>query len=218
MGKLASTLFVMAIGIGPPAEAITISIEPVSTLAAVGSRFEIELLVSGLGDEAAPSLGAFDLDLLFDDDLVGVSAVSFSDQLDLSGLGSEQSITLFSDGITLSERSLDSAEDLDAMQRPAFLLASLIFEPMREGSTTIQVVVKSLEDSMDEQLLVDVVGGRVDVASSGVGIPEPSTALLLGLGLLGLSTRKRRSECGNRNRTAPAGSMRSTAVTWPPSP
>jgi hypothetical protein len=57
---------VMSILLSLPAWAISIDFQPSSQNVNLGDSFDVDLVISDLGNGMAPSLGAFDLDILFD--------------------------------------------------------------------------------------------------------------------------------------------------------
>ena len=76
-----------------PAQAITIGFSPVMQDVFLGETFDVELVISGLGEYAADSLGAFDLDVNFHPEILAFNSATFGDpvlgdQLDLWELGS----------------------------------------------------------------------------------------------------------------------------------
>jgi hypothetical protein len=70
----------------PNSHAISIGFSPASTSGIVGSSLNVDLFISGLGSGTGPSIGEFDLDVMFDSNILGLSSVACGDQLDLFGL------------------------------------------------------------------------------------------------------------------------------------
>ena len=60
------------------AQAILLSLVPDSQNVPVGSAVAVDLMISGLGDHAAPSLGAFDVNVNFDPGLFSVNPGSIT--------------------------------------------------------------------------------------------------------------------------------------------
>ncbi len=80
-------VLLLAIGTVPSAERRTIEVVPQSLGAGLGSTFDVDVRVSDLVDGAAPSIGSFDLDVLFDPAILSVAGVTFGSALDLRGFG-----------------------------------------------------------------------------------------------------------------------------------
>src|ERR1039458_750954 len=74
------------------ADVITLGVFPASQSVALGSPVNVSLQITGLGNEAAPSLGTFDVNLNFDPTILSFNSAVFGDpilgdQLDPTGLG-----------------------------------------------------------------------------------------------------------------------------------
>ena len=183
------------------AQATSLSFSPASQEVALGSPVTVDLMISGLGNGTAPSLGTFDLDVSFDPAILSLNGVFFGDptlgdQLDLTGFGLllPPVSTPGVGSVNLFELSLDSAQDIDLLQNSSFILASLTFGSIGVGITDLGITINNLGDSMGESLTADVDSGSVTVA--GAPIPEPATVLLLAAGLGGLGFVRRRRILG----------------------
>lgn len=168
------------------AGAVDLSVIPATTSALIGDTVPVELVVSGLGDLAAPSLGAYDIDLSFDGGVLSLLDVAFGAHLDVLGLGSMQETTTGAGMVNVFELSLDDAADLDSLQPGSFTLATLTFQVTAPGYSALSLAVNSLADAAGDELSVNLVDSAV------TAVPEPSSGLLMLLGLLSVGLAARR--------------------------
>jgi PEP-CTERM motif len=166
--------------VAPAAHATSLVLSPSSASVLAGDAVNVDVLFSG------PTVGAFDLTVGFNPSVLALLGVTFGPFLGNVGLG--EALTDFllpTPGlVNFAELSLLFPSDLDALQPPAFRLATLNYRATTAGSSAFAFVG-------------DV---RVDDPFGNKLIPEPSTLGLLGLGLLGaLGGARHRS----RGREAP---------------
>lgn len=167
------------------AAAATVSVQPGSQLDVQSANpVTVDVAISGLTAGAAPSLGAFDFNLVFDTGFLSFVNVDWGSGLDVLQLGSLRSVTSSSGSVNLFEASLDTAVDLDTLQPASFLLASIHFVGVASGTSNIALTVNALGDANGAALPADVVYGAVSIS------PEPSSGALLALGLLGAASAK----------------------------
>ena len=127
MGVLA---FAACLLFGGETQAIMLGFSPSNPVAHVGDSVDVDLVISGLGDFAPPSLSVFDLDVLFDPTILGLTNVAFGDpvfgdQLDLFGFGHFSDVDAVAPGAAnLFEISFDLPSDLDLLQPGSFTLAT----------------------------------------------------------------------------------------------
>jgi len=173
---------------------ISLSFEPNSQVVGVGELFDVGIRISGLGSSSAPSLGAFDLDLSFDNSILSFNSIAFgdpilSDQLDLFA-GSVSDFDGSVPGLVdFFELSLDSAADLDSLQADSFILATLTFTGAGLGTSDLLLSLdlpNVLGDSAGSPLSATLENGQTSVVSA------PSSILLgaVGLGLVGWMRRR----------------------------
>lgn len=163
-----------------PAGAITVGFQPASPSVLVGSPTSIVLVISGLGEGVAPSLGSFDLDVGFDSSILAFNGATFGNQLDLFGLGNVSAVTPGVGTANLFELSLDTAADLDALQAGNFTLATLSFTALSVGNSPLSIAANAFADSLGNPLNADLVAGSI---GSTTPVPEPSNVMLMGIGL-----------------------------------
>ncbi|MBL8227365.1 MAG: hypothetical protein JNL98_02765 [Bryobacterales bacterium] len=165
------------------ASAATLVVSPVSQNVALGSQAVFTVDIAGLGNGVAPSVGVFDFDILFDPAILSFSGVVFGNQLDILGLGSIQSATPGFGSVNLFELSLDTVADLNDLQSPAFILATLTFDTLANGVSPITINLNSLGDADGAAIAATITDGSVEVGQSTV-VPEPAYWPLLALGLV----------------------------------
>lgn len=155
----------------------------------IGDTLELQVRVNGLTDQAAPSLGVYDLNLGFDAALFSLNAVHWGDpvlgnQLDLAGFGSLQESTVTTNWINLFELSFDSIADLDLLQAGEFTLFSVLLTAQTIGEGNFSLWINSIGDASGNELSINEPNGLA-VIVGGVEVPEPSSFLLL-LGVLAI--------------------------------
>ena len=173
-------------------QAQTLTITPSNQTVNVGDTVTVDLRISGLGIGAAPSLGVFDIDFGFDPSLLSFTSVLYGSGLDVLGFGSSQATTPGVGTVNLFELSFDAADDLNALQLDAFILATLSFDAISLGTGSFPLSLNAVGDAFGDTLPVTVLGASVTVASA---VPEPETWALLvaGLAILGLARHRRKS-------------------------
>ena len=130
--RIVAALAILVVASSDASATILLSPAPSTQTIAAGGLTTIDLRIAGLGAGVAPSLGAYDVDLMFDPSVLSFVSATFGDgvlgnQLDLFGLGNVSFLTPSTGMVNLFELSLDTPADLNALQADAFVLASLSF-------------------------------------------------------------------------------------------
>ncbi len=190
-------LLVLLVGFSFHSQAAVLSFDPSAQAVGLGANASVDLRISGLGDDI---LTAFDLDVTFDDSILGFQSFTFGTGLDALGLGTLNSATDLGGGVVnVFELSLDFDAVLMIHQPNDFVLGTFSFATLGLGTSALTTTV----DTLVGQLVF--VPGRGEVASelpaqaqSGsitvVPVPEPATLTLFGLGLLGLGAARWRKK------------------------
>jgi hypothetical protein len=197
-----ATFLVGLLGLGgmPTAQAVTLSFEPAVQNVQPGDIFEVGIRISDLGIGAAPSLGAFDIEIMFDTTVIDVtglpSGVVFGDpvlgdQLDLpndpNNVGTFPFAGFIPGGVFVSDSSGNDTGVLNSDQASDFILATLEFEALALGTSALQFSFGSfggLFDASGDPLSAQLDTGSVTVAA--IETPEPASLLLVLAGLMGL--------------------------------
>jgi hypothetical protein len=159
---------------------ITIDLQPDPTYAGTGDSVSLDLIISGLGDFTADTLGTFDISVGFDTSALSFSSYSLGVLLgDVSLVEAlDASSGVLGGTLNVAEVSLLSDLALDALQPGSFTLATLNFNVINlaKGVTTQLSILQGA-------VLGDVSGAKLDVAGFGSAsieaIPVPGTLLLL---------------------------------------
>jgi len=174
MKSFVLALVVAAALSAPAAHAVTIGITPDDVTASIGDPVIVDVNVDGLGDFAPDSLGALSLDLTYDDTVLDLVSVAFTNLLGDWFLFESLGETIDAPGsLGLFLVSFLTPGELDALQPAAFTLATVEFQAIGDGPANLGVGNAVLVDGFGEELGTEPV-------------PEPSTYLTFGLGLAGL--------------------------------
>jgi len=170
------------------AHATSVHALPQATVIGLNDSVQVDINVSELFDGVAPSLGAYEFDIAFDESVLQLNSISWGNQLDLSGLGSLRFDDASQAGLlNVYEVSFDDIATLNDFQAGDFTLLSLHFSALAAGNSDIGLNVLSLADAEGNSLVADTVtNGNVSV------VPVPAALPLLASGLLMLAGRVRR--------------------------
>lgn len=163
-----------------------------------GDDITLTLMAGGLDDSAALSLGAFDLDILFDSSVLSFMGYTMFDDLGITSLfeAGDFSLGEYAPGIVgLSEVSFLSELELNSTQPGEFALAELMFhvDLLDVPDFTIVSMRPGLFGFADAAGLSFT---DVEMASALIGtrqisnVPEPSTFALLVLAMLFVSYKR----------------------------
>ena len=175
-----------------PANAALLSVSPVIQTVGIGSDVDVGVEISELGAFVAPSLGAYDVTISYDPGILELLSTTWGDpvlgdQLDLSGFGSIQIINSSVGSVELFELSLDSIDDLNALQNPDFILGILSFQGTGVGASPVNIAINALSDAYGDDLESGWQDGTILVTPT----PEVGSAVLVATALCLLMVRQR---------------------------
>lgn len=174
--------------VGSSAYGVSLQLVSSSSNITVGQMVDVAVVVSDLGNQSAPSLSYYDLDINFDSSLLSFNNISFGDpvsgnQLNLSGLGTVPTSILRVNALSIAEGSGDSDTVLDTQQLGSFTIATLSFQGIGIGNSPLSLTVTELLDSQVDSLMVDsLTGTSVNITPAATQTPESS----MNVGVLGL--------------------------------
>ena len=180
------SLFFAFIVVSTSAFSATLSLEPTTQTINFSETASVDLLISGLGDFTSPSLGAFDVDINFDNTVISFSTATFGTFLGTSIQGVDTSTPGM---VKLDEVSLESVPTLDGLQSDSFLLATLTFDGTSAGRSQLEFGAVVLSDAFGS-----IIADPTLVPSSITVVPLPAAVWLFGSGMLGLLSMARRKK------------------------
>lgn len=184
--KIIHSLLLAALLAAGVAQAQTVTPVPSSPTVMPGDLFTVDLVVSGLGDTPSSTLGAFDLDFVYEPALLRFYGVVFGDGLDVLDLGSLFSVSSSPGLISIFQTSFDSIDDLVALQPNSFTLATLSFKAIGQGISPLELFVNAFGDAQATSMPVEPGAGSV----TSVPEPEAWALMLAGLGLTVVAARR----------------------------
>jgi hypothetical protein len=165
-----------------PVAAATLFLSPSIASPPTGSSFSLDLVITGLGNHAPPSLGAFDVVVAYDPGAVTFSGATFGGLLGTVPAEALAVVTPGAGSVEVAEVSLLSSTDLAALQPSSFTLARLNFVASVQVPSAITIQSALLADGDGLPISIDSLGGASITPTDAV--PEPGAALLYAAGLL----------------------------------
>ena len=170
------------VALPPLAGATSLQLLPATSVVGIGDGFAIQVAISGLGAQGSPpSVGAFEVAVGFDASRIGFASASFGALLgDPSNLLETITDVNATAGLAdLAEVSLLSPGALDALQPDAFVLATLTFQSLALGTSSLDLAKVVVSDGFGQPLAIASLSGA-EVSA----VPEPAAFLALATGLL----------------------------------
>lgn len=138
MKKRLLILCLSLIGLPMQAGAVSLSFSPTSGSVEIGDTISLDIIVGDLGNAGPVSLGAFDLNILYDDSKLNFESVNYGSLLgDIDPFAFETDIftNLSAGSLGLSELSFLLDTELDTLQSASFTLATLEFSGLVTGGS-----------------------------------------------------------------------------------
>jgi hypothetical protein len=173
-------------------EAISIGLAPSPVAATVGGVFSLDLVVAGLVGGEASALGSWDLDVGFDSSLMSFDSVTFGTLLGGPADSLQDALPNGAGSWNVAEISLLSPGELEALQPDSFVLATLGFSALAEGTSSVVLSGGVAGNGAGRPLELQLGAARVEIAGGAV-VPEPGAALLFACGALLVARARRRA-------------------------
>lgn len=157
-----------------PVYATNLSLESSAANVAIGGTFNVDLKISGLADQTAPSLSSFFAEVVYEGKFINFESVTYGNFLGEPTDPDQTDIVTIPEAnkVSLDETSFLTTTELDALQPADFTLATLIFKASSAGSTTITFEDIDFSDA-DANSFIPV----LEITSVNV-IPLPGAFLL----------------------------------------
>jgi hypothetical protein len=164
---------------------ITIGFVPSSQTVQLGLPVTVDIVISGLGDGKAPSVGSYELVVTYDPTILLPTGITPGPSLGYPYFSIFEGIVDPGE-LNLKETSILLSWELDDLQPGSFALASISFDALAVGTSLLGFSQVIVGDTAGGWLLVDPGSGSVAV------VPAPGTMVLLASGLIGLIAIRRR--------------------------
>ena len=183
MKKRILVMLITIVVFATQSSAAMVSMSPAIQEVAINDTVLVDVVISGLENL---DVGAFDLDLGFDDTVLAYAGYSLGDQLGNVSLG--EAIDMSSGD--LGSGIVDFAEvswisDL-SFQADSIVVVTVSFTAVAEGSSGLNISIDELGDNFGDPITASVNNGSVVV------VPEPVTLALMALAGVGLIRRNRK--------------------------
>jgi len=182
----------LCLGLPGLAGAVSLSLVPGAVAPATGGAFSLDLVVSGLGAGAAPSLGGYDVAVAYDATRVSFTGASFAGALGAVPAEAFAGTVEGPGSVSLAAVSLLDPAALDALQPASFTLATLGFVADVEAGSVIAISSALLSDGFGRPIGLTLPLGDAAISPvPGSAVPEPGAFLLYaaGLAVVGLALR-----------------------------
>ena len=140
---LGTWAWLFLVGLSPlHADPVTCQVVPSTPAPIVGDTFTADVLVSGLGNFSASSLGAFDLNLTFNPSIVSFVGLTFGPLLGDATLAVPETVTGFTPvagSVNAFSVSLLTPAQLEALQPASFTLFTVTLEVVGAGDSSLDV-------------------------------------------------------------------------------
>ena len=188
MNKLFLIAALLASSAFQTANAYQLTFNPQTQSVAVGGNVAVDAVLSGL-TSASQIVSAFDVSVDFNSSIV--SFLSGTLGTNFGALASFANPTVSGSSISwnLTSAELDAA--LQGMQGDSVSLGTLSFNALAVGSSLLSYSYSDVTGLNSSALSPDLLTGNITVTGTGP-VPEPSTLMLLSLGVLGMLAAKRR--------------------------
>jgi hypothetical protein len=186
--------FLISIMLNAPTLATVVALDTSESNVTVGNSVNIDLTISGLGNGEAPTLGAFYVEILFDDTILNFDNVVYG-----SLLGNTDPRAFETDIITIDDAGFVSLDqfsflfdfELDAIQPDTFTLATVTFNTIGAGVSAIDFNFVDLSTANGDFFDPDLAGTSVKVVTPvSASAPYSITLLLFGMGALFIRRQK----------------------------
>ncbi len=178
-------------------QAIEISVLPSVTNTTTNDTITVEIVALNLTGATGDSISAFDINVAFDNSILGLTGITYGTGLDLGILGSFQSSFNTATSVEVTETSFEFGADLDIAQPDNFTLFTLEFNTLATGFTNLDLTVNSMIDSDDllgpNTIIPSALNNGVVNVSNGIStVPEPGVLVLMAIGLASMRLVRRR--------------------------